>query len=785
MKRICCKIVASVVVMLCLILSTNAQMSSTTDLEKMAQSQGYSESQIELAKQRYSASGNQQQQSSRIKVDDKVQRFGDLDDVDTLLSQNDSISNIRVKRDTTKLQPDTEQLVQADSILQFFGYDIFKSVPDAFNPNSVGPVDPGYLVGPGDVLRLTVWGQAEFQYELTVNKEGKVFIPVAGQVYATGVPFDELQEKIKGLLSRKYSGLSSSPQRTFMDLSVAKIRPIRVFIMGEVKQPGGYTVSSYATAFNALYSVGGPTEKGSLRSVKVVRNGKDVATIDIYAYLLSGKCTTDVRLQNNDVVFVPPRGKTVAVTGSVFRPAYYELTDKDLLSSLLMYCGGVSSLTNIDRAQLFRVLPFEKRENAPELSLMRDINLKDFILEKKEIALYDKDSIVFVPLFADMKNMVKLSGAVQYPGLYMSDSLTLSELIFERGKIVEEKYYALRADLIRLNSDFVTSQLIPVDLVRLRNDPLYNMKLVAGDEVVINEKTVEKPFDLRITVEGEVYKPGVCTLSTNMTVVDALFHVGGFTRKAYKKQIDLYRVNKASIDSLCSVFKIDLPDSFSYLDENIRNFKLEDRDRIVVRVDPAYNVIQTVKITGKVKYQGGYALVNRSVRFIEIIDRAGGLMPEAFLDGAMVFRDGKRFVVNFEKAYYQKKEKENIILQPGDSIYIPGKPNAVTVYGNVNNPGLFSFVDGDRISSYLNRAGGLADSSNFIILTNPNGGSRKIYRNNGRAKVLDGSTIYVTRKPYVDETNKKQGPTITEVIRDALAIITSAVTVIVLVVKLQ
>lgn len=767
------KILCVVLMLLSGTFLSSAQLSDPSELERMAKAQGYSDAQIGSAKQKYGKSESSQSQSTIVKVDENVQRFGD----------NDVFDIVDRGSATTKEKKDSVEV--SNNRLPYFGYNVFKNIPDAFSPNAIGPVDPGYIVGPGDVLRLTVWGQAEFQYELTVSKEGKVFIPVAGQVYVTGVPFDELQKKIKGLLSRNYSGLSGNPQRTFMDLTVAKIRPIRIFIMGEVNEPGGYTVSSFATVFNALYSVGGPLERGSLRNVKVVRNGKEVATVDLYGYLLNGKCTTDVRLQNNDVVFVPPRGKTVAITGSVFRPSYYELSDNDQFSSLLNYCGGVLSLTNIDRAQLFRVLPFDKRDGVSELTLMSDINIKDCILQKKELALFDRDSIECTSLYNDLKNKVKLSGAVQYPGLYQSDSLTIAELIFDYGKVIEDRYYSLRADLYRINDDLISRRVIPVDLEKLRKDPSYNFKMAAGDEVVVKEKTVEKPIDLHISVLGEVNKPGICTLSTNMTLVDAIFYAGGFNRKAYKKSVDLYRVNKASLDSLCTVYKIDLPDSFSYMDETMRNFPLEDRDRIVVRIDPVYSDIQTVYISGKVKYQGGYALINRSVRLVEIIDRAGGLLPEAFLDGATVLRNGKRVVVNFEKAYYQKKEKENIVLQPGDSIYIPGKPNTVTVSGNVNNPGLFSFVDGDRIGAYLNRAGGLADSTNYIILTNPNGGSKRTHTSFNRTKVLDGSTIYVSKKPYVDETGKKQGPTITEVIRDTLAIITSAVTVIVLVVQLK
>jgi protein involved in polysaccharide export with SLBB domain len=740
--------------------------------EKLARESGYTESELNLARQKY---GNQNQSKESKLLD--IKKIDD-DYLSDSLTDNDSLSSI------DKNQPDD---INTDTVegLPYFGYEIFRKIPDAFKPNAVGPVDPGYLVGPGDKLRLSVWGQAEFQYELIVSKEGKIFIPVIGQVYVTGVPFETLQEKIKSLLSRNYSGLSASPQHTFMDLTVAKMRPVRIFIMGEVKQPGGYTVSSYATTFNALYSIGGPLARGSLRNIKIIRNGREIAIVDLYDYLLGGKCTTDVRLQNNDVVFIPPRSKTVAITGSVFRPAYYELTEKDNLNSLLAYCGGISSLTNLDRAYLHRVLPFDMRDGALSLTRITDVNLKEYLLEKKDFVLYDNDSIALTPLYADMKNQVTLSGAVMYPGVYQSDTITLADLIFKYGKLIDDKSYTVRADLFRLNEDFITKKVFPIDLKRLQNESSYNRKMLPGDSVLVYNNTVEKPNDLFISVEGEVNKPGNYTMSTNMTVADAVILAGGFGRKAYRKYVDVYRRNVTSVDSLCNIYKISLPDSFSYLDENVRSFNLEDRDRIVVRVNPDYNEISMVKITGQVKYQGNFALISRRENINGIIDRAGGLMPDAYLGGAKVFREKNRLILDLDKAYNGKDERENILVKNGDSIYIPKRPNTVSVSGNVNNPGLFSFVENSSLINYISKAGGIQDSTELFLLTSPNGATKKLKNFVKGPKILDGSSIVVTKKKAVDQSNKKQGPTVAEVIRDTLAIITSAVTIIALAVQLK
>lgn len=738
--------------------------------EQLAREKGYTES--DLARKKY---GAQNQAGQGTLLDVKKVTAGNVTDS----TIEEDISNDTANHEVLNTISDTIQG------LQFFGYEIFSKIPDAFKPNAVGPVDPGYLVGPGDVLRLSVWGQAEFQYELTVNKEGKIFIPVIGQVYVTGVPFETLQEKIKSLLSKNYSGLATTPQHTFMDLTVAKLRPVRIFIMGEVKQPGGYTVSSYATAFNALYSIGGPLDRGSLRNITVIRNGKEIAKVDIYDYLLGGRCSTDVRLQNNDVVFIPPRGKTVAITGSVFRPAYYELNSKDNLNSLLTYCGGISSLTNIDRAQLYRVLPFDMREGALSLSRITDIDLKNYLLKKHDFTLYDKDSIALTPLYNDMKNQVTLSGAVMYPGAYQSDTLTLADLIFKYGKLIDEKSFTVRADLFRLNDDLVTKKVFPIDLQRLQNDPSFNQKLLPGDSVLIYNKEVERPFDLFVSVEGEVNKPGSYTMSTNMTIADAIILAGGFARRAYRNSVDVYRHNNSSVDSLCDIFQVSLPDSFSYLDENVRSFRLKDRDRIVIRVNPEYNEIAMVKISGQVRYQGNYALISRSEKIIRIIDQAGGLMPDAYLRGAKVFREGTRLICDLDKAYYDKDERENVLVKDGDSIFIPKQPNTISVAGNVNNPGLFSFVENSNLKNYVEKAGGVQDSTEMYLLTGPNGETKKIRYFIKGPKIKDGSSIVVTKKKAVDQSNKKQGPTVAEVIRDTLAIITSAVTIVVLAVQLK
>jgi len=601
--------------------------SSLSDLESQAKSRGYSDEQIAAMKARYasqSTRGNAPQPASSpyfaeytkpIASDDSLLLFSDS------MSLRDISARDSVEKDTVAKKGVTD--TAAIDTLPFFGYSVFEKTPDAFKPNAFGPVDPGYLAGPGDVLRLSVWGEVEFQYELKINREGKIFIPVAGQVYVAGIPYDKLQSKLQSILSKHYSGLASSPQKSFMDLSVAQIQPIRIFMMGEVKAPGGYTVATSSTAFNALYSVGGPLVSGSLREVTIVRDQKEIARLDLYQYLTTGRCSTDVRLLNDDIVFIPKRGKTVAVTGAVFKPAVYELKAEEQMLSLLSFCGG---------ALVKRVRPFiERAAEGADLQVL-DVDLKKLFTDSSDIPLYDNDTLAITPLADNLKNYATLTGAVHYPGVYQVEKLSLHALIFTHGKPIETRAFTQRADLVRLNPDMVTFSTVPIDLAALKADSAANdIMLQPYDQVIIYEKEVEKPTDLLITIEGEVRNPGAYTMSTNQTVVDALLRSGGFKREAFKTSVDLYRLRLAEngSDTITEAYHITLPETLDFNASRENEFMLRDRDKIVVRPNPGYITDNYVIIEGLVKFSGTYAIKIRAKQLSDIITRAGGLLQPA------------------------------------------------------------------------------------------------------------------------------------------------------------
>jgi protein involved in polysaccharide export with SLBB domain len=732
-----------------------------TEFEKEVMRQGLSPSQVrefQSAQDTPSAAKTFKTQASAAEID-----------LDSILAAETAKVNAR---DTTEIgakTPDT---------LQYFGYNLFSSIPDAFKPTAVGPIDPGYMVGPGDVLRLAVWGQSEFTYELTVSNDGKILIPIAGQVHVSGIPFEQLQTKIKNLLSRHYSGLSATPQRTFMDMSVAQLRPIRIYIMGEVKQPGGYTVSSFANVFAALYSVGGPLEQGSLRDIRVIRNDSTAAVVDIYDYLLTGGSKSDVRLQNNDIIFVPARGKTVHISGSVRRPAIYELKKDENFQSLLSFCGGVLSASNVDKAHLQRVLPFAQRPGAQQMTQKINIELKRYIESKEDFTLHDMDKIQIVSLYDDLRNYVTISGAVQYPGTYQSENMTLRDLVFRHGRVIDNKTFIPRADLIRLNEDRVTTTIIPVNLDKLQNGT-GDMGLEPGDEVIIYDIAVSRPTDPGVTIDGEVHTPGTYVLHSNMTLTDAILSAGGFTRNALKTRFDIYRRDTTDAEKLIQVFRTTLPgDSASFTDENLRTFQLRDRDRIIVRPDPNYSEGRFVTLSGAVKYTGVYALESKTDKFTSVIERAGGFQTDAHLNGIVIMRNGIRLMVDSDAIYNKKRTNVDVVLHDNDSIYVPRHPNTVLVMGEVNAPGLYGYIPGMRMRGYIDRAGGFTDSVNFILVSDPSGETRRV-KKRSNSEVNDGTFILATKKPPKTE-RERQGPSVFEVTRDVLAITASALTVAIL-----
>ena len=671
----------------------------------------------------------------------------------------------------------------------YFGYQFFRGVPDEFDISAVGPVDDEYLVGFGDELRLTVWGAAEFQYDLQVDREGRIYLPNVGQFTAAGKRLQRLRRDLKKWLGRTYSGLATTPPTIFMDLTLTRLRPIKVFVLGEVARPGGYTVPNSSTVFSALYRVGGPLTRGSLRQIQVIRNGKPKATVDFYNYLLKGYDSNQIRLTENDHIFIPLRGKTVKIAGEVKRPAIYEVKENETLADLLEYAGGLTPRAYTKRLQIERIIAFPDRKDPSIARELIDMELEPILTGRRTVQLRDGDSVYVFSILDVVNNAVTVSGAVVQPGTYeLGASIrTLSDLIVVADSLAGEAYLA-KGDLVRTLDDS-TKVLISIDIAKvLLNDPEHDYVLQPRDHLVIYslDELRIKEF---VTVKGAVKEPGDYPLQQNMTVEDLIFKAGGFKEDAFFKSAQLSRLSSKNNhgDAKVEIIELSLVGAksdngvFAYGEnDDARSLVLKHRDVLYVRSNPDFIPQQHVEITGEVLFPGAYALQKDNESLADVIQRAGGILETGFTQGGRLIRENQRVVVSFE-AIMEGDTRADVILLDGDQIVIPRKPNTVAVRGNVGIEGLIKYRRGKKVAYYLDQAGGAQENTLDILLTQANGATYKlgrkllIFRQN--PVVDEGATILVTSEKDIrpeDRTDTRQ------IISESLAMVTSVLTVLLL-----
>lgn len=675
--------------------------------------------------------------------------------------------------------------------LTYFGYDVFSATPAAFEPTASGPVDPEYIIGPEDVLRVSIWGQVEQQNELTVDKEGRIFIPSAGPVVVSGQTIDEINRTLTKQLSRSIQGLSSTPRSVWLDVTLAKVRPKRVFIMGEVTNPGGYTVNSYSTIFSSLFAVGGPTVNGSLREVRLIRDNKVVAKVDLYLYLTGAEKNTDVRVQNNDIIFVPTRKSTVYIRGDIRRPGVYELLPGEQLKKLTEYAGGYTPSSYLERVQVERIVPFKERVKNDLERRYIDINYRDILSKNRDYALSDGDMVSFYSVQDEVRNYVTVSGAVfkqgtyQYlPGMKVRDAVMLADSL-------RPESYDIRGEIVRFLEDNRTKTMLSFDVkAMMAGDPKHNIVLKPKDEVIIHSVDVSRLGPQFVEIFGKVKRPGRYVLTREMSLVDLLMLAGGFTEDASRLNAEIARLDdKVRNDTLITISMASIPDladtltitAYAYFEEyRAKDFVLKHRDQVFIRQNPAFITQQLVTINGEVGYPGIYSLISHTDYLSGLIERAGGLSSAGYLRGGKLTRKNNRVNVDFVDVMANPRTGEDIILHEGDLIEIPKRPNAVSVSGEINNPGLLGYIRGDGLWDYIDRAGGLTDSADYVILFHPNGNAEKFRTGifGGNTEVYDGSSIVITKVPAPRSDERQLD--IGNLIRDLFAIAASALTILVL-----
>ena len=624
--------------------------------------------------------------------------------------------------------------------LPYFGYNVFGGGPDSFQPSTPGPVDEGYVVSSDDELRLTVWGATEFQYELRVDVEGRTNIPNIGLVTVAGKTLKELRTSLKLRLAQSYAGLVKTPPTIFMDLSVTRYKSIEIFVLGEVSNPGAYTVTSNATLFNVLYAVGGPTTAGSLRDVRIIRNGRVIRSIDFYDLFLNGVLAENIPLLNNDRIFIPPRNNEIYIQGPVKRAAIYELKDGEDFDDLLTFAGGLQPEIYTDRFQVNRIIPIVQRTDASRAREILDFNLNEVLARITPLTLVDGDRINLFSITDINDQVVEINGAVDQPGTFeLSQKIqTIRDLVLAADSLRENAYTG-QAELIRINED-LTQSYFTINLAEaIARNETENMRLQKGDQL-----TIYTLDDIRqsgsVSIDGFIRDPATYPWRENLSVYDLLFKAGGLFDAEYLKQVLLERadlIRRNSDGRTTEVISFNLGEALQ--EDGFGLEMLQPLDKI--RIYP--NTVQLITdkfvvIEGAVKNPGVYSF-DEGMSLEDLLLKAQGFNENAFIGRVEITRIEEP-LINQQKAkslihnlvtnsaeqyqFYSNDLFWSLMDKAGqfnlkhmDRVYVRTNPNfepqqTVQVNGEVEFPGSYAILSSNEpLRSIIERAGGLTDEA--------------------------------------------------------------------------
>lgn len=617
-----------------------------------------------------------------------------------------------------------------DNASQIFGHDVFTNRNLTFEPsiNLATPVD--YRLGPGDEVIIDVWGASENTIRQSISPEGTIQVSGLGPVQLSGMTVKDANAYLQREFSKIYSGISGSEPTSQIKLTLGDIRTIQINIMGEVAVPGTYTLSSFSSVFHALYRAGGVNKIGSLRSIKVVRNGKTIADLDVYDYLMKGKMKDDIRLQEGDVIIVNPYESLVRIAGKVKRPMFYEMKPTETVATILNYAGG---FTGDAYKKAVRIIRKSGREHQ-----VYNVDEMDYSVFR----LDDGDSISVDAVLKRFENRVEIRGAVYRSGLYeLSGTVNTVKQLIKKAEGLRGDAFLNRALLDRENED-LSHEVIAVDLGGLLKGTVADIPLQKNDILYIPSIHDLKEEET-ISIHGEVASPGTFLFSKNMTIEDLLVQSGGLLEAAATTKVDITRrIKDPKSTSFSSVlgktYSFDIKDGLVVGGEG--DFHLEPFDEVYVRKSPAYRKQQNVVVAGEVLFGGNYALVRKNERLSDLISKAGGITPDAYVKGARLIRkmteeeqrrqadavrmarwgEGKDSIsveklnisdtytvgINLEKAISNPGSDFDLVLREGDVLFIPEYINTVKISGAVMYPNTVLYKRGESLRYYINQAGG-------------------------------------------------------------------------------
>jgi polysaccharide biosynthesis/export protein len=679
--------------------------------------------------------------------------------------------------------------------LRIFGLEVFERATSQFQPLAGGPVPGSYVLGPGDELVLILTGDAEATYSLPVTREGFIVIPQVGQVWVNGVTMDQLRDRLYGLLSRVYSGVRRGPSATTrFDLSLGRLRTSQVFVTGAVREPGAYLTSPLASAISVLYQAGGPRPHGAMRDVRIMRGGRVVARLDLYAYLVDGHNLDSVRLEQGDVLFVPPGAEHVAIRGEVVRPGIYELKAGERLADLVRYAGGPTAPAYTGRARVTRVLPPAERVTPGLSRVAFDAPLEG----GRPVELREGDEITVFAVRGEIRNTVTINGEVWQPGPYQFEpGMRIWDLV-ARAQGLTPSAYRARAHITRLNPADSTLSILAVALDSAGGAPRENPPLAEFDVVEVHD--IVRGDDVpTVRVTGAVYQPQEIVWREGLTLRDIIVLAGGLRPSAHLV-VAVSRLappERRVQGELATTTMVPVDSSFIVTEEAARHYlgprdslfrgaggqaaqyALLPYDQVTVRREPDLVLPRTVVVTGEVRFPGRYVLSRRDEPLASVIERTGGLTPSAHAEGFRLYRGGRLVNVNLPRALRSSRDANNLILEPEDSLVVPAYSPIVTVTGAVNAPATVLYRPGAGLDHYIASAGGFARNADrgTVSVRYANGDGRVTGRSflffRSAPEPGPGSTVFVPAKDPDDRFDLRG------FLADALQIVTTLTTLVI------
>ena len=651
--------------------------------------------------------------------------------------ENDAVENVsKVERD---VQASSE--VNEGTGKKVFGRDIFNNRSLTFEPQMNIATPQNYVLGPGDEVVVDIYGASQNTLTNTISPDGTITISGYGPIQISGLSVAAAQKKLRNTLGSRYKSSS-------LKLTLGNTRSILVNVMGEVKTPGTYTLSAFATVFHALYMAGGTNDLGTLRNIKVYRQGRLVTVVDVYQYILNGRLAGNIRLQDNDVIQVEPYESLVGITGNVKRPMFYEMRKNESVATLLKYAGGFTGDAHKKSVRLVR--------QTGERYQVYNVNEFDMATFK----LADGDAITVDGILNRFENMVEIKGAVFRPGqFHLGEGVTSVRSLVQAAEGLTEDAYTGRAVLHRLKADR-TLETQSLDLAGIMAGTAPDVPLRNEDVLFImtqEDLRQERTF----TITGEVMSPGDYEYAANTTIQDLIVMAGGLRDQASLAKVEVSRrildpnaTQKSNV--IAQTFSFDLKDGL-VLNGN-SGFVLEPYDVVHIYRSPAFSTARNIQVRGEVNYEGGHTLPHKNMRLSDAIQMAGGVTPNAYVHGARLLRkmndderqrqqstlnairniltergdsisrdqlqlgDTYSVGIQLDKALENPGGTYDIIIREGDEIIVPEYNATVRVSGDVFMPNTVSFIEGKNYKYYVNQSGGFGNrakkSKTFIVYQN-------------------------------------------------------------------